>query len=59
MNWAEVLEKLVFGCERRAVKALVFLYQIKAPKSTSGHSLILIPVGQGEEGNFALNKLDH
>lgn len=59
MEWAEVVERLIFSGVRRAVKALVLLYQIKTPKNTMGHSLVLIPEEQGEKANFTLNKLDH
>lgn len=58
-EWAEVVERLIFSCVRRAIKVLVLVYQIKPPKNTMGHSLILIPEEQGEKANFTLNKLDH
>lgn len=54
-----MVERLILSCVRRAIKVLVLVYQIKPPKNTMGHSLILIPEEQGEKANFTLNKLDH
>jgi len=59
MEWAEVVKRLILSRARRAIKVLLLLYQIKTPKNTVGHSLLLIPEQQGEKANFTLNKLDH